>query len=385
VSALGLRLTVLAGSIEGLPRPPLSPSFTARLRSVTVTENDEQRSVFTLMFDAGRCGLEGALDVPGIQASPVGPLARVVVELTFGALPSVLFDGIVTTLQLTPGDEPGGATLTVTGEDVSYLLDKKERTVEHPTLDDRSQVCEILKPYLKCGIVSTVLPPPHSNPRLASDGVPTQQRSDLAHLTELAGRNGFVAYIIPGPTRAASTFYWGPPVRGDRPQPALSVDLGAETTATLRFHTEALAPITVSGAVFDRGKCSSVPVNVSDSSRPQLAALPLQKTHNSDIRHRLLRDGGNDAVGAQARAQAEVDRSSDAVTARGTVDGARYGHVLRPRGLVGVRGAGWSHDGLWYVKEVVHELARGSYQQTITLTREGYGSTVPTVPLGGPG
>ena len=63
----------------------------------------------------------------------------------------------------------------------------------------------------------------------------------------------------------------------------------------------------------------------------------------------------------------------------GEIDGARYGAVLRPRGLVGVRGAGWSHDGLWYVRRVVHDLAPGSYRQQFTIAREGYGSTVPAV------
>ena len=41
-----------------------------------------------------------------------------------------------------------------------------------------------------------------------------------------------------------------------------------------------------------------------------------------------------------ARAQARMDRSVDAVVAEGELDGARYGGVLRPRGLVGMRGAG---------------------------------------------
>jgi len=54
--------------------------------------------------------------------------------------------------------------------------------------------------------------------------------------------------------------------------------------------------------------------------------------------------------------------------------------VLRPRALVGVRGAGWSHDGLWYVRRVVHHLAPGSYRQQFTIARDGYGSTVPAVP-----
>ena len=44
-----------------------------------------------------------------------------------------------------------------------------------------------------------------------------------------------------------------------------------------------------------------------------------------------------------------------------------------------VRGAGWSHDGLWYVRSVEHDLRPGSYRQSFSIAREGYGSTVPAV------
>ena len=80
-----------------------------------------------------------------------------------------------------------------------------------------------------------------------------------------------------------------------------------------------------------------------------------------------------------SRPQAAVDAGADAVVGEGELDGARYGAVLRPRGLVGLRGAGWSYDGLWYVRQVVHQLAPGSYRQKFTIAREGYGSTVPAV------
>jgi hypothetical protein len=49
-------------------------------------------------------------------------------------------------------------------------------------------------------------------------------------------------------------------------------------------------------------------------------------------------------------------------------------------GLVALRGAGYGHDGLYYVGSVVHQLSRESYRQQFTLTREGLGSTLPVVP-----
>jgi hypothetical protein len=377
VSALGVRLSVLAG--PRLPVPLPAP-VVARLRSARVTETDEERSVFTLTFDAGRSGTGGALDTPMV-ATPVASGARVVLVVSFGVLPTVLMDGIVTSVELTPGDEPGAATLTVTGEDVSVLLDREERDTEWPALDDYPQALAILAPYATQGIVPMVIPPMDMDPPLPIERVPTQHDTDLRHLVTLAQRHGYVAYVIPGPVPGTSTFYWGPPIRVGLPQPALSVDLGPETnvTAPPRFRLDALAPVRVEGAVQDPRSGSTTPVTMGASLRPPLAALPLWLTNSGDVRTRRLRVSGTGTTTAFARAQAEVDRSIDAVVGEGEVDGARYGAVLRPRGLVGVRGAGWSHDGLWYVRRVVHDLAPGSYRQQFTIAREGYGSTVPAV------
>ena len=47
------------------------------------------------------------------------------------------------------------------------------------------------------------------------------------------------------------------------------------------------------------------------------------------------------ALGDIARAQGTTDASVDAVSAEGTLDALRYGSLLQPRALVGVRGAGY--------------------------------------------
>jgi hypothetical protein len=46
---------------------------------------------------------------------------------------------------------------------------------------------------------------------------------------------------------------------------------------------------------------------------------------------------------------------------------------------VGLRGAGHSFDGLYYVKSVTHNIRRGEYKQSFTLTREGLGAISPVV------
>ena len=69
--------------------------------------------------------------------------------------------------------------------------------------------------------------------------------------------------------------------------------------------------------------------------------------------------------------------NSEAITGNGTLDVLRYGHVLRSRMLVGVRGAGLAYDGLYYVDSVTHNLKRGEYKQNFTLSRDGLISNTP--------
>jgi hypothetical protein len=372
----GSFLTVLAG--RSVP-VPLSLEFTQRLRSVTVTEVDDKRSVFSVVFDATRSGPAGAVDTPFGPSSPVAAFSRVVLLVILKGVPQVLFDGIVTELQQDHGS--AAPTVTVTGEDVGNLLDREERDVEHPAMSDYFQALAILAPYAAKGLIPNAIPAPTSVPPLPIDRVPTQHATDLEHLTGLARNNGYVTYVEPGPVPGMSRMYWGPPVRVGAPQGALAVDLGSDTNVTqVKFRTEATQARTVSGAVVDRQSGSSTSVTAPMPTQAPLGAMPFAATNSADVQRRRLRDPGSETVTAQARAQAEVDRSSDVVIAEGRADGVRYGSVLRPRGLVGMRGAGLSHDGIWYVRKVEHQLAPGSYSFGFTLARDGHGAITPVLP-----
>jgi hypothetical protein len=76
-----------------------------------------------------------------------------------------------------------------------------------------------------------------------------------------------------------------------------------------------------------------------------------------------------------------MEATTDAVKLEGELDAGSYGGVLQARGLVGVRGAGFSYDGLYYVRRVTHKIALDHYTQKFELVREGLGSTTPMVPV----
>jgi len=85
---------------------------------------------------------------------------------------------------------------------------------------------------------------------------------------------------------------------------------------------------------------------------------------------------------AAALAQSRTDLASDqVVTAEGDLDVVRYGVPLRAGYTVGVRGAGYTHDGLYHVDRIIHrvQMSDRSFTQSFSLSREGTGSTTPVV------
>jgi hypothetical protein len=91
-------------------------------------------------------------------------------------------------------------------------------------------------------------------------------------------------------------------------------------------------------------------------------------------------NSGLTSIQAYARAQGITDKSVDSVvTAQGELDALRYNNILKPRGIVGLRGAGFTYDGMYYVKSVSHSISKGQYKQRFSLTREGTGAITPVV------
>src|SRR5690606_32227200 len=166
-------------------------------------------SAFTLTFDAGRSGPAELLQSPLFALPALQAGARVSIVLVVSGLPQVLADGFVTRIEHRPGSGSGTSQMILTGEDVSWLLDREEVTRELP-MDDYPQVLMILASYAARGIVPLPVPPADMDPPLPIDRVPQQRATDLAHLTDLARRHGYVTYAIPGPLPGTSTLYWGP-------------------------------------------------------------------------------------------------------------------------------------------------------------------------------
>jgi hypothetical protein len=205
-----------------------------------------------------------------------------------------------------------------------------------------------------------------------------QQGTDLAYLNQLAQDNGYVFYLSPGPQPGKSVGYWGPEVRTGTAQPALTINSDAASNVEqLTFTYDGSARQQPSALLLNeptRG-ISSSPVPALTLLYPKLAQKPARA-----LKQVVLDDTANeDPQQVLAEQLALVAQSAQAITVSGTLDVVRYGRVLQPRGLVGVRGAGVTYDGLYYVTSVTHNLQRGEYTQDFTLAREGLISLTPTV------
>lgn len=371
---------LLVGPTVAVPAPP---GLTENIDRVEVSTSDQQHSGFQITFRAGRSGIGGLLGYEIVADPLLRAGNRVVIIVVVNAIPRVLMDGFITHLQLNPGSGAGTGTFTVTGEDLTSALDREEVVTEHPAQNEMIIALKLIAKYAQYGLIPQVLPPPTVDFPLPVERTPVQRGTDLHYLETLARRFGYVFYLRPGPAPLTSTAYWGPPIRMGLPARALSTHLGPATNVeSLDFQYDSRAAMRVEGSVDDRNLNTYLPVMTFVSTRvPPLAAMPALPFDLPNVRKtNLTNSEGLSYAQAFARAQAMTDASMDAVlTASGEVDAAVYGDVLEARGLVGVRGAGYLHDGLYYVKSVNHSISRGRYKQRFTLTREGQGSTVPAV------
>jgi hypothetical protein len=357
-------LTLLMGPT--LPAPVPHEVIDA-LTSVQVTTAAGQPSGFQLSFAVSKASLIERVLLP---SGAFDPKTRVVLVAVPNGVPTVLMDGIVTRQELTPSSDPGASTLTLTGEDLTLVMDLKEERMCFPGLPAEARVALICLKYARYGIVP--LPVPSilmdiPNPALK---IPIQSASDLRYIQALAAEAGYVFYLEPGPVPGANLAYWGPEIRIGLPQPALSVNMDAATNVeTLSFSFDGTARTQYTIDIIEPTTKIAIPLPVPDIGllRPPLALRPAVA-----LREAPLPDASTlNPIRAALYGLSQTAASADAISGHGTLDVLRYGHVLKARRLVSVRGAGLAYDGLYYCKSVTHNIKRGEYKQSFTLARDG--------------
>jgi len=373
----------MAGSIQlslligpGVPVPALADVVNA-LDSVQVTSSTDS-SGFQLSFKIGKRSLLETTLLPAGYFDPI--ITRVIIIVTVNGMPNVLMDGVVTRQEISPSNDVGKSTLTITGEDLSRMMDLVEMPfMRFPAMPVVARVYAILAKYAVLGIAPVAVPPIVPDMTNPLEELPSQNGTDLAYVRELAYKCAYVFYVEPGPVPGSSIAYFGPDIRIPAPQPALNVNMDALTNVeSLSFSLDGTAKKIVVVTIMDPiTKKIPVPIPLPNINilRPPLGARPTMPS-------KLEFAEGMAALGPVEAANFALRMlltANDSVTGSGSLDVLRYGRVLRSRMRVGVRGAGLAYDGLYYVNSVTHNIKHGEYKQNFSLSRDGLISNTPAV------
>ena len=191
----------------------------------------------------------------------------------------------------------------------------------------------------------------------------------MQFLRRLALRNGFECFV-----EGTQGYFRSPPVNAT-PQPVLAVHFGDETTVRhFSLAVNGLMPANVAMAQLDRATKETLNVTIEDSQQPALGAMDA-----AGLLATRLEPGKTIVKGAVTTGQPEMNRLCQAlyeqgnwfVTGEGEIAANEYGHVLKARQPVTIKGIGETYSGIYYVTHVNHAFTPEGYTQFFRVKRNG--------------
>jgi hypothetical protein len=152
VNNLGIRLILLVGSAVPRPAPPEVMSAITRIQ---VTNSDDSGDGFQMTLTLGRGKIP---DYTLLNGGSLNLFNRVIIGVLLGVMPEVLIDGVITNHQIAPSNDSGMSTLTVTGKDISQMMDLEEANDRYPNQSDSVIVGRLLGNYARYGLIPAVAP-----------------------------------------------------------------------------------------------------------------------------------------------------------------------------------------------------------------------------------
>ena len=375
-----VQMTLMMGPIipVTLPRVVLDS-----LASVEVKIEDVGQSGFQLIFSIDK---QSPLQILFLLTGGMPLLfMRCIIIATVNGVANVLMDGVITNNQISPGDKGSNSTLTITGKDLTALMDQSNWSgFPFPACPREARVALLCAKYAFFGVIPIIIPSVLIDISLPIESIAGQQGTDLQYIQAMAAEVGYVFYIAPGPTAGVSTAYWGPQIKVGPVQPALNADMDAYSNVeSMHFNFDQEKNKIPLLYIYNQETGVSIPIPIPPITplNPPLGLIPPLPTNLIPPDLKAFREDAAKLPIPQAimLGLAAAAQNAEVVTCEGSLDVTRYGGVLSARKLVGVRGSGPAFDGLYYVKSVTHKIKRGEYKQNFTLTRNGLVSTVQTV------
>ena len=182
------------------------------LAEVEVKVDDVGQSGFQLTFSIDK---QSPLQILFLLTGGLPLLfMRVVLVATVNGVANVLIDGVITNNQIAPGDKGSNSTLTITGKDLTALMDQSNWSgFPFPACPAEARVALLLAKYALFGVVPLVIPSMLIDSSAAdrSDPRPARHRSGVHPLSGRAGRLRLLSRSRPG--AGMSKAYWGPQIK----------------------------------------------------------------------------------------------------------------------------------------------------------------------------
>ena len=370
----GFYLTLMMGSFNA---SPVSQPVIDALTEVQVTSTVGSQGGFQLKFTLSKQSPVHQMLVAG----QFDPRTRVIIAVTVNGATEVLMDGIITKQDITPDSKPGKSMLTITGLDLTAIMDFLDLTgIPYPALPEFLIVEAVLAKYALLGVIPVAIPASIPNFQNPLDHFIKQQGTDYSFVNALARLTGAVFYLDPGPTPGSSMAYWGPDLSKlfGGTQPALSINFDGTTNIdSLNFSYDGTLATQYLVTVIEPITKIPLPIPIPNID---LLKAPLASKAPTPLRSEQLKPIANEnPMGAALAALGALFKTADVISGSGQLDVLRYGRIFKARQPAAVRGAGPYYDGKYYVKSVTHNIKRGEYKQSFSLTRGGVGSSVSTV------
>lgn len=341
--------------------------------SIVVNEDLERGSSFEIRLALCR-NEDGSW--PHLDDENLRPWNRVTLIAAFPDHADVIMDGYISHVQ--PSADPSTGTLSVKiiGVDASYAMNLEEKRVvwtedflgKELTYENIAR--KIIDDY------KPLRPVPRDLGETGGGGGEalsvTQRGSDHRFLRELARRKGYEFYVLGGDV------HFHPPDLSGQPQKLIAFNFGEETNCEdLQVSLDGTRPTVVQMSHIDPVKGTPDSVEVTSSELDALGTTDLFELRGSaQLRQTRIVVRRQLAMSKESMtdyARGLLRRHGWWIKASGTLNGLRYGRVLRSRKLVTIKGLGTSYNGNYYVRKVTHELGPRTYSMKFEAYRNRLG------------
>jgi hypothetical protein len=347
-------------------------AFYTSLTSIEVEENADLPGAVQLTLSISTQGTSGHEDLTLVGDDHFKPYARVAVVATpDGGTAACIFDGYVLSHRIHVDRGTTAASLLVWGQDVSCLMNVKEKVKAWPD-SDGGIANSIFGDY---GLRTTNANKQDDSPSRDNDHALMQRATDAQFLRDRARKNGKVFRVACADRPGQNTGYFIKPDLGASSALTLTLNPPADANVdTLDFEWDVARPTTVHAQLLTDTKD---PTKV-DATDPGLSLLDDRSLSDFVPSQRRMEavltavvDSGDEL---RQRAASVLREASWFVRCEGETDLARLGTVMRAATVVQVDGAGRLHSGKYFVWSVRHAIDAQAHRMRFVLVRNAVGN-----------